>query len=159
MIGFGHWQMSIQWPAVVYDVAPWPEYAPAFISPRARRTDSDCGWPTSYAYSSSFIARPDVWRAGSQPNPRLLSATFTHEVQFPSSKVLAWDWELAYIPRSLKRSGPDLDEATPMLFADGHGAMRIPAAGADPSPNPFPGALYPAARLHNTPDGVYGRDY
>jgi prepilin-type N-terminal cleavage/methylation domain-containing protein len=157
MMGFDHWQVAVQWPGLLHDFAPWSENKPAFLSPRAQRADDSCGWPTSYAYSNSFVARPEVWRGNA--SSRFLSATFTHEVQFPSLKVLAWDWELPYIPRPLNRIGRDLDEATPMVFADGHGGTRRPVEATDPVPNPFLGSPHLIARLHNTADGVRGRDY
>lgn len=58
-----------------------------------------------------------------------------------------------------RRAGPDLDEPTPMLFVDGHARTRTPSEAIEAVRNPFPDAFRPTARLHNTPDGVRGRDY
>lgn len=71
-----------------------------------------------------------------------------------------WDWELPHLPRAPRRAGADLDEPTPMLFCDGHAGRKAPSQAAPPAPNPFPDAADLAgARLHNTPEGVFGRDY
>lgn len=161
-ISFGHWQTAYQWPAVTQAVAPWREFAASLLSPRAMREfdDDTCGWPTSYAYSNSFIARPELWQPGATADARLLGPTFVHDVSFASSKVVMWDREVPYLPQPPAYTGPDAAVPTPTLFADGHGGLRVPAKAAAAQPNPFmPDAFQGQARLHNTLGGVRGRDY
>lgn len=158
------WEATSNWPGLVAEVLPWPANAPGvFLAPGAVRDFgpgvSTCGLPPSYSYSASFLGRPELWRPGAPADPGLQKGVSTHEVVFPASKVMLWDWELPYLRRELRSAWPDLAERTPMLFADGHGEERVPAEAAAPVPNPLPGVPEPTARLHNTPDGVRGRDY
>lgn len=159
-----HWEAANNWPGLVHEVLPWPAHGPGvFLAPGARRDFgeyvSTCGLPPSYHYSTAFITRPELWRPGAVADPVLRKGTAVHEVVFPSSKVLMWDWELPYVRRELRFQGRDLAEPAPMLFADGHGDQLAPAAATAPMRNPFEGVPYPEHRLHNTPDGVRGRDF
>ena len=159
------WQIYIQWPIVAYEVAPWSEFRGSFLSPGAVRDDdpdggTGCGAPTSYVYSMSFTASPRVWSGDAQPDPDLIKPVHLGDVRFPSTKALVWDGELPYLRRELKYVGRDLDENTPMLLADSHAALHVPAQASEPVPNPFPDAApNQSTRLHNTANGVQGRDY
>lgn len=162
----GHWDASDRWPGLLADLAPWWSNTGVYLSPGAVRdvTGSVIALPTpSYVYSASFLGDPRLW--GPTPPadpPRLRRGTSRHEVAFPSQKALAWDWELAYVRRELRRSGVppvDLDEPTPVLFADGHTRERNPSEASDPHVCPDLGATHPTERLHNTPVGVRGVDY
>lgn len=155
------WQMARLWPVAMHEVIPPRELAPIVLSPGARREGpgQDCGQPPSYEYSASFLARPEAWDGRATASDALLRGVTIGMVTYPSGKVLMWDWELPYKNETPRKSGPDLDEPTPMLFVDGHGKARTPSQATAPTPNPFPDAFAPTARLHNTPDGVRGRDY
>lgn len=161
------WQMSLQWPLAMNGVIETGELREVVLAPGARRDwvgEFDlCKHPPSYAYSQSFLADPRVWSGDGVADESMLRSVTLDMVTYPASKVLMWDWELPYIRRELRRAGPDLDEPTPMLFADGHGAEHRPSAATEPVANPFLLGLgnddVARARLHNTRDGVRGRDY
>lgn len=155
------WQLYRLWPVAMHEVMPPRELRPLTLSPGARREgpESACGHPPSYEYSQSFLARPDTWSGQSDADESLLRGVTLGMVTHPSSKALMWDWELAYQKQEPRHIGPDLDEPTPMIFADGHGAAKTPSQATAPVENPFADAFSRTARLHNTADGVRGRDY
>lgn len=161
-IGFSPiWAMAKLWPVSMHEVMPPRELVPIVLAPGARREGERqaCGQPPSYEYSQSFLARPDTWNGQSDADESLLRGVTLGMVAHPSSKALMWDWELPYKKEEPRRAGPDLDEPTPMLFADGHGAAKTPSQATAAVENPFAEAFSRTARLHNTPDGVRGRDY
>lgn len=155
-----HWEAQTYYPFLLNDPAGWDEHRAAYLAPAARRDEPPgpftCGFPPSYYYSRSFLARPSAWSGDSPPDPQLLRGAAAHEVHFPAVKVLAWEWELPYVRRDLRFQGPDLAEPTPMLFADTHAEQRIPARASAAVMNPFSGDV---RRLANTPSGVHGWDY
>lgn len=155
------WQMTRLWPVAMHEVIPPRQLVPIILAPGARREGPEqaCGQPPSYEYSASFLARPEAWDGRTTAGDALLRGVSTGMVVHPASKALMWDWELPYLPRRPRVAGPDLDEPTPMLFVDGHAQARTPSEATPPAGNPFPDAFRPDARLHNTPDGVRGRDY
>lgn len=161
-IQFGHWSAAINWPMIVGATISWEQYFGVMHSPGGARSinQSDCGHPTSYEYSHSFIARPELW---SDPTPTLgamLRPTRTSEVRFPSRKVLMWDREAFFRRQPIERVGPDLAEPVPMLFADGHVESQAPSLASRPVENPYQrGTDRGNQRLHNTRDGVLGWDY
>jgi len=159
-IGVTHWQIVHAWPAVVAPYAPWDEYREVFVAPSSDRERETCGWPASYLYSASFIARPETWTDGTTPDSALLDSASPNEVVFPSTKVLSWEWELPYLGKPFPVIGRDIARPTPMLFADNHVDQKTPALAADPARNVFDPLTGTAGmRLHNTPSGVRGRDY
>lgn len=160
-IGFPYWDIRQHWPALLQEVAPWSNSVGMFLSPGSPRRldDETCAWPTSYVYSNSFVGRPPLWRPGSVADESLRKGTFVHEVAFPVQKALLWDGEIPYRSGPLGRSGPDLAEPCPILFADTHAEVRVPAEASTSVPNPFQPGPFGVMRLHNTLDGVYGRDY
>jgi type II secretory pathway pseudopilin PulG len=153
-----YWHVSWYWPGLLYGIIPPSESGGVYLSPTATRPFGSCGWPSSYLYSLSFVARPELWMSGAVADEGLLAATYVHEVRQPSRKVLLWDAELPYLGRERRYRGEDVADASPMAFADGHAEVRAPADATDPMLNPFfPES--PPHRLHDTAEGVYGRDY
>lgn len=155
------WQMATQWPLVLHDVMDPVEVRSLSLAPGARRDElapgSDpCGHTPSYFYSRSFLAAPEVWNGTGNADEGMIRGVRLDAVTYASSKCLMWEWELPYEHRKPRMLGPDLAEPTPMVFADGHGAGRTPAEAAAAVRNPF---TRDTARLHNTPDGVRGRDF
>lgn len=154
-----YWSVSFNWPAVVSPVASWREHREIFVAPSASRDDMEtCGWPTSYLFSASFLARPETWSPGAVADRSLLEPATERDVAFPSMKALLWDSEMPYLRGQIARIGPDIAIPTPMLFVDGHVASRAPASASGPAVNPFNPSYYNGAKLHNTPDGARGRD-
>jgi len=158
-IAISHWQAVGSWPAIVQPYAPWKEYRDVFLSPSADRAGAGCGWPSSYIYSSSFLARPETWKIEAVASDALLRPVNMSEVVFPSNKALAWDRELPFLSGTLPTIGSDIARDVPILFADGRVAQHNPAFATAPAPNIFNPGLVDNARLHNTPEGVRGRDY
>jgi prepilin-type N-terminal cleavage/methylation domain-containing protein len=160
-ISFGHWLTHTSWPWIVQPVMPWKEWSGVMLAPGAlkKRAASSCGDPTSYRYSSTFTARPEMWSPTSTASPEsLFAGTKHHDVLFPSQKALMWDWEMPYISRQKRFEGDDLAEKTPMLFSDSHAELRSPAAASAAAVNrSMPGT--DPLRLRDTLDGVRGRDY
>ncbi len=153
------WQMATKWPVVMNGVIEPNQLNGIVLAPGANRVFDQCTVIPSYAYSQSFLAQPATWNGSGVADDSLLDAVKAHMVAYPASKVLMWDWELPYLNQPPRRLGPDLNEPTPMVFADGHGTRRTPSEATPPVENPFDDAENPTARLHNTPDGVRGRDY
>ncbi|MCC5824485.1 MAG: type II secretion system GspH family protein [Phycisphaerales bacterium] len=162
----GHWQASNYWPFLFSDTHPWWENEGLYLSPGAvRELDGRVvilPW-SSYDYSASFLGDPAIWSGrpiADNEWPLLEKSVRGSTVVYPSSKALAWDSELPYLRRPLRKDAEfNLLEKTPILFADGHVAGHVPAEAAEAVPNRARYAAYPRERLHNTPDGVRGRDY
>jgi prepilin-type processing-associated H-X9-DG protein len=161
-----HWQASNYWPFLFSDTHPWWENEGLYLSPGAVR-DLDgpvviLPW-SSFSYSSSFLGDPAIWSGRAIMDdewPLLVKSVRGSAVVYPSSKALAWDEELPYIRRALRIDAEfNLLEQTPVLFADGHVAGRVPAEATGAVTNEAPYAASPGVRLHNTRDGVRGRDY
>ena len=160
-----HWDLDRAWAGLVATVAPWEDHFDSWISPGkqgaslADRLES--GFMTSglvsYIYSHSFIASPALWSGGAVADESLIAPTKPSDVAFPSNKVLVWDGDLAYLPRPPRRVEGHWFHPTPTAFADGHAAVRTPADAAPGVANPLNNNNN--TRLHNTPDGVLGRDY
>jgi prepilin-type N-terminal cleavage/methylation domain-containing protein/prepilin-type processing-associated H-X9-DG protein len=166
LASMGHWQASIEWPFLFSDTHPWWENEAMYLSPGAvRELDEEVMLlpSPSFSYSSSFLGDPAIWSARPIEDhkwPSLVKSVRGPSVVYPSAKALAWDWELPYIRRALRHDVEfNLLERTPVLFADGHVAGRVPAEAAEAVTNEAPYAAHPRQRLHNTPNGVHGRDY
>mgnify|MGYP001795331746 CR=1 FL=1 len=164
------WPMSTLWPALVADITPWDEGFPTWVSPGRDTSleslddilgDQDATGVVSYEFVHGFFAKPRNW-SGTRDTPAsgdgtLVSPTKPGDVRSPSSKVMLFDSDLAYL-----REQPEIDEghydaATPMAFADGHADVLNPLDAADGVPNPLNRG--DVRRLHNTPNGVQGSDY
>lgn len=163
----GHWQASSLWPNLFFETHPWAEYEQMYLSPGAVRDLSMqqviiTTFP-SFRYSASFLGNPKIWSEEDFPStewPQLEQSVRQSMVRYPSAKALMWDVEMPYIRRPLERDiYQNLLEKTPILFADQHVESRIPAEANPGVTNWALYAAHPHSFLHNTRDGVYGRDY
>lgn len=154
----GYWDLSIYWPGLMHEVAPWREHFTTWLGGGAQRDDPP--WKnmassvevTSFEYCRSFMARPQLWREGADDDPALRRPARVGDVQSPSSKVLLFDRELSHL-----RTEPDADrDNRPMVFADGHASEHRLSEATEPVALPGWEAGSP---LHDTPNGVRGRDY
>lgn len=164
---FGH---SWMWPAMVSSIDDWPTYWETWISPRKDQelprledigigTDLRAEDMISITYANGYVTRPSYWNGGQgSVEFALLREVRPHDVRYPSAKVMLWDDDLSYIPA---RDTPErvdglLDAKTPMAFGDGHADVLLPADASEGVENIMTGQTI---RLHNTKDGVHGRDY
>ena len=153
----GHWDLDHLWPGLFHDVAPWRENIQAWRCPGARRapkapwvSDRFGTLPSSYWYSNSFIARPELWRAGAVPDESLLRPIHESDVYFPAGKVLLYDGEMAHVPPD------DSFRLLPVLFADDHAEVKDRDRADAGVANPFTGEI---RAFHSTRDGVRGADF
>lgn len=171
-----HWAHEFLWPGMVSDVAPWTENYATWVSP-GRSTllpeSAPMGLPggstgedeggvsvdrtVSYRYSHTFVAKPALWREGTGLSPALLSGVTPAEVQYPSSKVVVYDADLAYLNRTPRVVGGHYAAATPMAFADGHAEAKDPTTAKAGFANPLNAGS--SMTIHNTPEGAAGLDY
>ncbi len=159
---YPYWQIATHWSGVVYEMLPYRENVEVYISPGSGRLQ-EIGppFPSSYVYSTSFAGQPNLWSGTATADPSLQRPAKTHQVAAPSSKVLLWDGEAAFddTPADLRRDAArNLLIETPAGFADGSARPVIPAAASEATPNPFP-HIHSEAKLHNTSEGVRGRDF
>jgi len=158
-----HWVSASSWPALLHAVAPWESNQGVYLAPKASRLTTGKVLPleprASYAYSSSFLGRPEIWVAGSVPDPALEAGRRESDVLFTSSKVLMWEEELPYLSKMPTMDGVDIAVPVPVLMADGSASTRIPSRATDAVRNPFTTSPYQTNRLANTPRGVRGNDY
>ncbi|MCA9276133.1 MAG: prepilin-type N-terminal cleavage/methylation domain-containing protein [Phycisphaerales bacterium] len=161
---------SWMWPAMVAPLDEWPTYWETWISPRKdqalpRLEDIDFGGELraedmiSIVYANGYVTRPAYWNGEQgKVNFGLLKEVRPHDVRYPSGKVMLWDDDLSYIP---SRDMPErvdglLNAKTPMAFGDGHAAALLPSDASEAVENVMTGET---VKLHNTKDGVHGRDY
>jgi prepilin-type N-terminal cleavage/methylation domain-containing protein len=161
-----HWYASDHWPGLFADTHPWWEYESLYLARGAERFLEPPVFTLprpSYVYSSSFLGQPAIWSGDTIDPARhdaLARSVTAAQVRFPGAKALMWDWELTHLRRA-----PELDdrfnllEETAVLFADQHVAAKIPAEATPGVPNTLDFVSHPIENLHNTPDGVQGRDY
>jgi prepilin-type N-terminal cleavage/methylation domain-containing protein len=160
--GFGIWMIHNSWPVVMHDVAPWREHALTWLSPGAdprRFLDTWSGPFTvftpgtaSYRYSLSFVGNPRLWDGHAAADPSLAVAQKDSSVGFPSQKVLAFDFDRAYL------TGRQRDSfGRPVGMADGSAALRRDSDAAVPVQNPLSGN--PPQAYLDTPMGVQGQDF
>ncbi|MEM9374059.1 MAG: type II secretion system protein [Planctomycetota bacterium] len=169
----GHFEQAWLWPSIVAPLDEWPEHWETWVSPRKDRPlpmaddfdfseDNPIRDQISVRYSNAFVAQPAFFsdRRGLTEDDwsRLLRATRPSDVRFPSGKVMLWDDDLAYRTDTvIERVEGRLDADTPMFFADGHGSVRNPTAAGETSENPL--VEGGAAKLADTAEGIWGRDY
>lgn len=162
------WSMSLLWPGLVANIAPWTEHIKSWISPGrpavlpegAINLEDENVADVSYRYSNSFLGHPRLWKPGgpgSIVDDTLIRAVTASDVEFPAGKVILWDADLAYIRKEPERVGAHFNAKTPMAFVDGHAALKNPTEALQGVANPLDGGK--DTRLHNTADGVQGRDY
>lgn len=161
---------SWMWPAMVAPIDEWPTYWETWVSPRKNQELpdlDDIGFDSdlqirdmiSIVYSNSFVARPEYWNGQShQDDFSMLREVRPHDVRFASGKVILWDNDLSYM---VGRDEPErvdelLDAKTPMAFGDGHAEALLPQDASEGVQNSMTGET---TKLHNTADGVHGRDY
>lgn len=169
VVGVGpHWLQSGLWPALVAPIAPWPEHYSTWLSP-GRDTElpglpfEDPNAPSpeqliSYRYSNSFLGKPSLWREGAEPGAHQLGASRQSDVSFPSNKAILWDGEVAYVRQAPRVVGGHFAIPTAVLFVDGHVDMHDPTTATPAAPNPMKDPEL-IMTLHDTPEGVLGRDF
>lgn len=150
------WYGRTFWPALLHDVAPWPEHFETWLSPGLDVADGDEPiWvrapEVSYDYATCFYAKPSVWTEHASPTGADIVAVTASVVAFPSAKVIAYDRDMAY----LRGARGAFDR--PLLLADGAGVQRRDSAAQAPVPNPLNHGR--AQRYHDTPHGAAGRDF
>ncbi|MBL4698659.1 MAG: type II secretion system protein [Phycisphaerales bacterium] len=163
----GHWQASDFWSNLFFETYPWAENKQMYLAPGAERDLSMqpviITTVPSFQYSASFLGQPKIWSEEDFPSTewaQLERSVRQSMVRYPSAKALMWDVEMPYIRRPLERDGFfNLLEKTPILFADQHVENRIPAEANPGVTNWATYAAHPHPFLHNTRDGVFGRDY
>ena len=165
----GHWQASNLWPNLFFETHPWAEYEQMYLAPGAERDLSReqaiITTLPSFQYSASFLGQPRIWNGQGETFPdfeweKLERSVRQSMVRYPSAKALMWDVEMPYIRRPLERDRYfNLLEKTPIVFADQHVESRIPAEAKGGATNWATYAAHAHPFLHNTKDGVYGRDY
>ncbi len=167
LMTMSHWQASNLWANLFLEEYPWAENEQMYLAPGAKRDLSSqqvmiTTFP-SFRYSASFLGQPKIWSETDFPStewPQLERSVRQSMVRYPSAKALMWDVEMPYIRRPLERDRyQNLLEKTPILFADQHVESRIPAEANPGVTNWAPYAAHAHSFLHNTRDGVYGRDY
>lgn len=157
------WAMMTYWPSVFHKVAPWREHFRSWLNV-GREVDGRTPWLesenvngfVSYAYSCSFMARPETWDGGPAASSEgeiegLLGPVRTPEVAFPSQKALCYDADRAYLQRAARTSDP-----RGVLLADGSVSVRLDGTATPPVQNRVNDR--PPGRYHDTPLGVRGRD-
>lgn len=163
-VGFPIWHLRTQWVVVMHDILPWRESYTKFLSPGADESRFTKLWlgerPTvvandavsSYHYSNAFVVHPRVLSGQWAPSDTGgVQATRPGTVRHESAKVLLYDHEVAYVPRS-SRGG-----RRPVLFCDGAGGIRRDGDAKDPVRNPLRDeepTIY-----HDTEHGVQGVDF
>jgi len=163
------WSLEVQWPLLLFDIAPWDQHFSSWLCPGALRLEGTPwlgggvigldGQPisnvrSSYNYSSSFVASPSLWSGHSEADESLIRPIHVSEVAYPANKVMFWDREMAHLT---VRNATTLDRR-PMLFADGHSAVKKLSEASTPVVNPL-SATGDARRLVDTKNGVDGVDY
>lgn len=161
---------SWMWPAMVAPLDEWPNYWSTWISPRKDQAlpelhdisfDSEERTEDiiSITYANGYVTRPAYW-SGNQTEVdfALLREVRPHDVRYPSGKVMLWDDDLSYFPPRDKPERVEglLNAKTPMAFGDGHADALLPSNASEPVENVMTGDTI---RLHNTKNGVQGRDY
>ncbi len=160
-----HFATELLWPGIVSNYASWPENYPVWVSPGLPTDlseidpfDVDIEDMVSYRYSNSFVAKPQLWAENpTDIHENMLAAVAPHEVTFPSNKVMLWDTHLAWLPDTPESDNGIYLAPTPMAFADQHADIRNPADAEPTVANPLRDGY--DAPLHNTRDGVHGRDF
>jgi len=161
------WQMATLWPGLISDVTPWEEAFSTWVSPGRDKSlptideifdpDRDAIDVVSYEYSNSFLASPRNWSGQGAADPKLIGPVRPDEVTYSAEKVMLWDRHLTYRRQQPAIVDGQYDALTPMIFADQHGSVKNPVDASEGAPNPNNDT--DIRKLHNTSDGVRGRDY
>lgn len=150
------WHGRFFWPALLHDVAPWPDHYSTWLSPGRDVPDGDEPlWVrasmVSYDIATCFYASPSIWTPGAAATDAMIGRLNVSAVAFPSAKVHAYDRDGLY---SLSRGASSV---RPVLFADGSAAVRGDSLASPPTPNPLNGGR--AFLYHDTMHGAAGRDF
>jgi len=156
-----YWALGIFWPALLHDIAPWPEHYASWVGPGGLDADKapwfrggqdlDSFGVPSYRLSHTFFARPELWAPATQDNPSFYRPVFVRDVAHPSSKAMFWDAEQTHL-RNMRDADRD---PRAILFADGHVDVKRLSEAASPPSIPFKDTR----PLQDTLDGARGRDY
>jgi prepilin-type N-terminal cleavage/methylation domain-containing protein len=155
-----NFDVSLNWPGLMHEVAPWREWYSTWVCPGARRKSGE-PWVSSPEdplgpngpscfVSDTFLARPEAWSVGTAPSEQLVRAVSASDVLFPSAKVFMFDGERAHLAPNDDR------DMFPVLFADAHAKIRRLSEASKPGVNVLTGSSVP---LRDTLDGARGRDY
>ena len=165
----GPWSLAWLWPGVIADIAPWPDNFATWVSPGLPTELSDDPMATipghqggedvgvSYRYSNAFVAKPASGAKARDADRSLIAATTPTDVRYPSQKVLLWDDDLAFLNDVPKRVDNHWAAPTPMVFVDMHAEARDPTTALPGVANVMNAG--DKTTLHNTAEGVLGRDY
>ncbi len=160
------WQFGTLWPALVSNITPWEEAYSTWVSPGRDKSlptlediflDLEPHEVVSYEYSNSFLASHRNWQENAVEDPKQLGPRRPDEVTYASQKAMLWDRHLTYLTEQPEIIEGHYDADTPMVFADMHGAVHNPLDAEEGVANP--NNQTDIRRLHNTPNGVRGRDY
>ncbi len=162
-----HWAMSTYWHDFFAEQYPWDKYKDVFTSPGSLRgVDSDQFTTpvlSSYQYSASFLGDASIWtdrEINEGDWDRLERSVNRSRVYSPSAKAIMWDAELPQLRRHLEFDEyGNLKELSPILFVDQHVDTHIQAEASTSYFNRATYAAFPIQKLHNTMNGVAGRDY
>jgi prepilin-type N-terminal cleavage/methylation domain-containing protein len=157
-----YWEVENVWHGIIYPYFPHDEALEVFFSPGLDRFSARA-FP-SYAYSHSFVGDPVIWSgrdlSGTTDTSRLEQPARAGSVRFPSAKVILWDRALGFELDPIETDDiGNIAQATPVGFDDGSVHVRVPAEATAGVANPLHARISARVNLHNTPDGVQGRDY
>ncbi len=163
----GYWDLNIYWPMLMHESAPWPEHFKTFLGSGARTGDQP--WITepnqgqryrtpSFEYCRAFFVRPEFFDESADESPKLYRPVRQSDVTHPGGKVLLFDRELTHLQGTEDASDVASVDTRPMVFADGHAEERKLSEASTPAV-PAWLAGRPATPLHDTRNGVRGRDY
>jgi hypothetical protein len=160
-ISYPFWQVDETWVVVLKRELPRWLNREIIYSPRSQGLDSSIprGRLTSYQYSWSFVSRPELWHPHSPVSNAVYNPVRDFDVRYPSSKAFMWDREMRWTGRPVIYDGRfDINQPTPILFADASVRTRIPRQASEPVQN-ITAIGRNDMRLRNTAHGVYGTDY
>jgi len=157
------WMTRHWWWSVMGAHTPPRKHWQAMVSPGSNVSAESFGG-AHYSFSNSFVAAPELWTPSFNPNDegmveRVRRDVRRHEVRSPSAKAMVWDAVMAYLHDAARPRGGAPMVRMPIAFADLHAEARRYADAAEAVPNPLNQRDWSATRLHNTPEGVEGRDY
>lgn len=153
------WALRYLWPVTMHEVAPWEEHYATWLSPEDH-PESGPFWGggessvqrySSYEYSNSFVASPNVWTPGAAPTAADVQPQRSTALAFPSAKALMFERD--------RRPPKDRAKGDRQLVLTADGAARPrPDAEAKPAyPNPLANGR--ASLYHDTERGIAGRDF
>lgn len=152
------WSLSYLWPSRMHRIAPWDDHYSTWIGvgrrhgsrPWLREEGEGRHWlRPSYTMSNAFVATPGTW--GESGVARIQAARPT-QVRSPSSKVIFFDGGRPYL-----RGDDSIERPRGVLMVDGSAAMISDDDAAEPVMNRITQTT--PRRYHDTPGGIYGRDF